>query len=245
MWLGSTRVLTFSTTPTRQTTYIYTWSDLLPEHEDLQRPGYCSESRRLWFKGQRSWRINLGVETSSFVSAEVPLGKAHRTNVFAGSSGYYTWQLPGVFLQRRMLDPSEIHLNKGLTKCAMIYLCNLFDSECTCVNTSVCLSSCRPEMCATMRWWPSRKCRTAANKRTRWRERRQLSKHLPKDKTRVVKMLWRKQPQVWLFCVLCRNGRTSLKRWSSCRNFVTQTLSSIEDVTWRSTQHGYVLGPIY
>lgn len=39
---------------------------------------------------------------------------------------------------------------------------------------------------------------------------------------------------------MCRNGRTSSKRWSSCRSFATRTLSSIEDVTWRSTRHGYV-----
>lgn len=45
----------------------------------------------------------------------------------------------------------------------------------------------------------------------------------------------------WLIVVLmCRNGRTSSKRWSSCRSFATRTLSSIEDVTWRSTRHGYV-----
>lgn len=42
------------------------------------------------------------------------------------------------------------------------------------------------------------------------------------------------------FLVVCRNGRTSLKRWSSSRSFVIPTPLNIEAVTWRSTQHGYV-----
>lgn len=39
---------------------------------------------------------------------------------------------------------------------------------------------------------------------------------------------------------MCRNGRTSLKRWSSCRSSATPTRSSTRAATWKSTQHGYV-----